>query len=284
MNDSSPKDPCGQASRNSHLQLQGPCGSSAEVTCHGAQVLSWISGGRERLFMSPRAAMAPGKAIRGGVPVIFPQFAERGRGVRHGFARLEPWRVIDPNETDRTRAMLVLDDGERSRQSWPHRFHAELGVVLGERQLSISLQVTNTDDREFAFTAALHTYLRVDDTARVSVGGLEGRSYLDFARGGTRGIQTEGPLRFGGEIDRIYPGASGPVVLSDDAGSLRVESSGFADTVVWNPGAELASGMSDLGPNQHTYFVCIESAVVELPVCLVPGETWRASQTLIALN
>jgi glucose-6-phosphate 1-epimerase len=39
----------------------------------GAQLTRWARrGGRPVLFLSERSALAPGKAIRGGIPVIFP--------------------------------------------------------------------------------------------------------------------------------------------------------------------------------------------------------------------
>ena len=37
------------------LRLQLPCGDSALVALHGAQVLSWVAGGCERLYLSPQA-------------------------------------------------------------------------------------------------------------------------------------------------------------------------------------------------------------------------------------
>jgi hypothetical protein len=55
---------------------------------------------QERLFMSRLSALDGSRAIRGGVPVIFPQFAERGPGMRHGFARVSTWRVLDSGEQD----------------------------------------------------------------------------------------------------------------------------------------------------------------------------------------
>lgn len=234
--------------------------------------------------MSPRAELAPGKAIRGGIPVIFPQFAQRGSGFRHGFARLRQWRLADCAMPDPARTTLVLSDSEESRESWPHRFHAELQVALAGGQLSTSLQVTNTDTLEFVFTAALHTYFRVEDIGRASLSGLEGRHYLDCVGQGASRSQGSHPLRFSGEIDRIYPNASGPCVLDDGLGSVRIEARGFADTVVWNPGPQLAAATHDLGPGQHVHFVCVEAATVETPIRLGPGETWKGSQTLVTLD
>ena len=50
---------------------------------YGATVLSWIVDGTEKLFLSSKAILDGTKAIRGGIPLVFPQF---GPGVlqQHG--------------------------------------------------------------------------------------------------------------------------------------------------------------------------------------------------------
>src|SRR5688572_1103245 len=77
------------------LHLDGPDASRVEASAFGAHLLSWRYRGRERLYLSPNASFGAGKAIRGGVPVIFPQFGERGDGPRHGFARTLTWDALD---------------------------------------------------------------------------------------------------------------------------------------------------------------------------------------------
>lgn len=52
--------------------------ASAELYLHGATLTSWKVGGEDLIFVSPKAVFAPPKAIRGGVPVCFPQFAMLG--------------------------------------------------------------------------------------------------------------------------------------------------------------------------------------------------------------
>src|SRR5687768_12899777 len=60
------------------VRLRHPVGATADVSLHGAHVLSWKPApARERLYLSPNASHAPGTAIRGGIPVVFPQFAGR---------------------------------------------------------------------------------------------------------------------------------------------------------------------------------------------------------------
>lgn len=247
----------------------------------GAHALSWRCQGRERLYLSPRASFGEGKAIRGGVPVIFPQFGERGGGPRHGFARTSTWEALDSPGSSTPRLAFRLRDNEHTRLHWPHRFEADLALEPVENRLRITLTVRNLDDAAFEFSAALHTYLRVADIAGTLVHGLEDRPYFDSARDGTRVEPTDAPLRFEGEVDRIYPGTRRVLRVTDGEQMLRVESEGFADTVVWNPGAELAAGLADLGAGEHRHFICVEAARIIEPIRLQPGAEWTGAQHLI---
>ncbi|WP_363800651.1 D-hexose-6-phosphate mutarotase [Lysobacter firmicutimachus] len=261
------------------LRLAGPADSEALATAFGAQLLSWRCRGRERLYLSPRADFS-GTAIRGGVPVIFPQFAARGPGPRHGFARTRDWRVL-PTDARIPRLAFALDDDDATRALWPHRFQAVLEAEAEPDRLHIGLSVRNRGDEAFEFTVALHTYLRVDDLAGARLHGLEDRPYLDSVAGGRACAAAGAPLRFDGELDRLYPQARAPLRLCDGAHVLRVEAHGFADAVVWNPGAALAAGLGDLGEGEQGRFVCVEAGCIAEPVRLAPGASWRGRQSLI---
>jgi glucose-6-phosphate 1-epimerase len=256
--------------------------SNAVVSQYGAQVLSWHCGGAERLFVSPRSPFEPGRAIRGGIPLIFPQFGTRGGGPRHGFARVRNWSLPSTDDAAGNTVRLTLHDDLESWQAWPHAFEANLEVSLpSEDSLRVELEVRNVGDACASFTTALHTYLRVTDISRVAVIGLQGTGFIDSTRASERRRQDEELLRFDGEVDRIYLQAAPEIILLDEGRPLRVRQSGFVDTVVWNPGAALAATMADLGENGHRHFVCIEAASVETPIELPPGGSWRGSQTLI---
>lgn len=269
------------------VQLDAANGASAEIQSHGAQVLSWICRGKERMFVSPHATFKAGKAIRGGIPVIFPQFADGGTGVRHGFARLMDWKLLSrrvAGVADNRTARFELKANEYTLQTWPYLFRAEVIVNLEPDEISIELLIENLDPRAIAFTAALHTYLRVSNVGAVSLSGLESHPYRDSANGGRQHIGSAAPLRFNGEIDRLYPGACGDLFLRDGSDVLRIRSRGFSDTVVWNPGELLAAGMGDLGADQYPHFACVESGVIATPCMLPPGATWQATQRLSIVN
>ena len=259
------------------VRLRHDDGATAIIALHGAQVLSWTpADGRERLFLGERADFAPGGAIRGGIPVVFPQFADRGTLRKHGFARLQDWTFEDVVEDV---AVFTLHDGPGSA-AWPHRFACRVAVALAARGLSVTLEVENRDDASFAFSAALHTYLCVGDIAQVALEGLQGCDYEDSAAGGTLHRQHDFAVGFTGEIDRIYGDVVAPLRLVDGERTVPIEQHGFADVVVWNPGARLAAGIPDLAPDDHQRFACVEAAQVLQAVVLAPQEMWSGTQLL----
>jgi len=262
------------------LLLAGPNGARAEMFLHGAHITSWIpADGRERLFLSEAAEFAAGKAIRGGVPVIFPQFAGEGPLVKHGFARTQAWEALDSEDHC---ARLRLVDNESTREIWPHAFEAELGIVLGGDQLAITLTIANTGHDSFTFTSALHTYLRVQDITRVAVRDLKGLRLRDSAQNDAERTEMRSEVRFEGEVDRIYFDAPSSLHVYEDGSTTEVHSAGFPEAVIWNPGPSLGAKMRDLEPEGYRRFVCVEAAAIGRPITLAPGESWQGSQTLKA--
>ena len=77
------------------VTLRADDGAVAEVHRHGAHVTSWrpMGDADDRLYLSARSELDGKAAIRGGVPVIFPQFAAEGPLPRHGFARTSLWSL-----------------------------------------------------------------------------------------------------------------------------------------------------------------------------------------------
>lgn len=259
------------------IRLQAGAHDSILVALHGAQLLSWVSQGRERLYLSPQAVLDGQAAIRGGVPLCFPQFNQRGPLVKHGFARHLPWQVVAGAKPELT--VLCLTDDERTRVWWPHSFEVKLALTLSPGILNLALSVRNTGQDAWDFTTALHTYLRVDDIAKVRVEGLDGCARWDAVTK-THSVQ-QGALRFAGEYDSVFRAAPGSLQLHDGAHTLTLEQSpSCTNQVVWNPGAVLCSQLSDMPTNGHVAMLCIETAQIDTPVHLAPGAAWSGWQRL----
>ena len=266
----------------SRVTLSAPDGARAVITPYGAHVTSWTTpDGRERLFLSRTTPFSPGSAIRGGVPVIFPQFAGRGPLRPHGFARVSRWQHIATEAAPgSSTAHFRLEDSDATRVVWSYGFRLDLRVTVGGARLELALQVANTGNQPFTFAAALHTYLQVGDIATASLDGLGGLPYTEH---GADHIQPPGTLRIAGEIDRIYWDVPGPVTVAEPDQTLRVAQDGFSDVVVWNPGPERAAALADLEPDGYRRMVCIEAAAIGQRVALAPGGEWQSSQQIDVL-
>lgn len=260
--------------------LMLPNGDRLRVLLHGAQVVSWVAAGRERLYLSPRSKFDGRSAIRGGVPVCFPQFNQRGALPKHGFARNLPWQA-DPTQPgqDVARLTLRLSAGAATRQFWPQAFEATLTLELRPGSLQMTLGVRNTDTLPLSFTGALHTYLAVDDIAAVRLEGLEGQPEWDALT--DRQARAAGVLDFHGEFDRVYDAAPRALLLRDDRHGLAIsQSATWAQTVVWNPGAEKSAQLADLPADGHAHMLCVEAAQVMQPITVPAGGAWQGWQRL----
>jgi glucose-6-phosphate 1-epimerase len=269
----------------STVLLSHPSGSSADVYLNGAHVTSWIpAGGREVLFMGKTATFAPGDPIRGGIPVVWPQFANIGPLPQHGFARKTEWELAETegSSEDPSSVKLVLKDDHRTREQWPYHFRTELTVTIDDKSLEVKLAAFNTGDELFSFTSALHTYIAVADIRETAIRGFTGKWYLDKTQGGNETKDEAKKLVISDETDRVYLKAPKKVEVEDRVNERRIEirAAGFKDAVVWNPWAEKVTGFIGLDPTDYMRMVCIEAAQIGSPVELKPGATWSGSQTL----
>jgi glucose-6-phosphate 1-epimerase len=261
-------------------RIEAVNGANAEVYLHGAHVASWkLANGDERLFLSPRAEFSAGKAIRGGVPVIFPQFNRVGPLPRHGFARTADWSLVALAEGT---AMLRLSSNAETQAIWPARFSADLTVNVHRNTLNLGLAVRNLGAEPISFTCALHTYLRVNAIEQVEVAGLAGVTFNDKTQEGHQGVQ-DGVLLIERETDSIYYNVAEAVVVREPARVTEVRQTGFADVVVWNPWTSAAQ-LADMEPEGYREMLCVEAAVIGKPVQLEPNAEWAGTQQLTAVK
>ncbi|HEV2147662.1 MAG TPA: D-hexose-6-phosphate mutarotase [Longimicrobiaceae bacterium] len=266
------------------IDLAYPGGARAAVYLHGAHVASWTdAAGEERLWLSERTRWEPDAAIRGGIPVIFPQFADQGPLPKHGFARTAEWEPVETGTgpDGAAFALLRLEDDAHTRALWPHPFRAELRVALADA-LTVSLRVANTGEGTMAFTCALHTYFRVGDVRRAAVEGLRGVRYLDKTEAGAERTEARDAVVVAGETDRVYLDAPDRLRVRDAArgSTVVLEKRGFRDAVVWNPWEELARSLPDMADDAYLRLLCVEGANAAEPVHLAPGEEWTGTQLL----
>jgi glucose-6-phosphate 1-epimerase len=265
--------------------------ASAEVYLHGAQVTAFrpqgpVTNPHDVLWLSPLAQFETDKAIRGGVPVIWPWFGPHATDhdkPQHGFARTTEWRVAATEALagGATRLQLQLADGAASRALWPHAFELRLSIEVGT-ELRIDLNARNTGDECFIAGAALHSYFAIGDVANMHIEGLAGREYIDQLDG-DQVKQQSGVVRIAQAVDRIYRATEDACVIHDDTWSrqLHISKQGSRSTVVWNPWLEKAQAMGDFSDQGYRHMLCIEAANAADDVReLAPGGEHTLSQII----
>ena len=262
-------------------ELTLPQGDRLQVALHGAHVLSWVSGGQERLYLSPQSILDGQAAIRGGVPVCFPQFNQRGpmadRLPKHGFARNVLWLADAPElGAEHARLTLRLSDNAQTRVWWPQAFALALHIDLSPGALQLTLAVHNTGTQALAFSGALHTYLAVPDVTQATLQGLGGQPEWDSL------TDTHAPaadtIRFAAEFDRVYEAGPQPMTLNE---TLHIsQSPSWDNTVVWNPAQDLCKRLADMPDDGWRHMLCVEAAQVYAPIALPAGGRWAGWQRL----
>jgi glucose-6-phosphate 1-epimerase len=258
--------------------------AAGEMYLHGAHVTSWQPRDAEEvLFMSTQSRWEDGRAIRGGIPICFPWFADKTddpSAPAHGFVRTKAWQLesVVRNGDAVTISMSTQSDAG-TKKWWPADFHLLHRATFGF-ELRLELVVTNTGPAELRFEEALHAYFRVGQIEKVRLQGLDKVPYLDktdLNREKTR----QGAVAIVSETDRVYLNTQHAIDLEDDSLNrhIHIAKANSLTTVLWNPWVQKARNLSDLGDDEWMQMVCVETSnVSDFAVKLAPGQehTMRA--------
>jgi glucose-6-phosphate 1-epimerase len=168
-------------------------GATGEIYLHGAHVTSWVpQGAEEMLFVSSRSQWKTGRAIRGGVPIYFPWFANKADdpgAPAHGFVRTKAWQLESiVQDAEEVAVTLSTESNESTKKWWPFDSRLVYRATFGS-ELSLELALTNTGTSSLRFEEALHTYFKVGQIEAVRLYGLDGVSYLEMLRAEVVGYQ-----------------------------------------------------------------------------------------------
>ncbi len=255
----------------------GNAHAASTIALQGAHVMTWVPRKEQPvIWLSKAARFAPGKSIRGGVPICWPWFgphATESRFPGHGFARTVMWEVVETTalRDGRTRIAFRIVQDDATRAQWPHASEALCIVTVGPT-LEVELVTRNTGNAPITVGDAFHTYFEVSDIRQCAIHGLGGCPYLDKVDGSKKKQQT-GAVTIGEEVDRIYLDSVADIMI-DDPGlkrRIRIAKRGSRSSVVWNPWTEKADKMGDFGPNGYLNMVCVESTNAADDVVTVPA-------------
>lgn len=272
------------------LHLHTP-NADATIYLQGAHLTAWQPAGfAPVIFLSRKSDFAPGKPLRGGVPIVFPWFAGDSKpdridghpGPAHGFARTQDWTLesVDPSP-DHVQLTFALGPTAMSRSLGFDHFALKLEFLIG-RSLTIRMTVKNDDTQPLHYEQAFHSYYEVVDVHEVTLDGLEPTSFIDKTDAMKVKPAAHTPLTFTAFTDRVYPNTAAPLTIHDAAGKRRitVHKTGSNSTVVFNPWKELA----DLGPWEWHEMLAVETANVgENAITLAPGAS-AVMQALVSVE
>lgn len=266
----------------------------AQVYPRGATITRWVTAqGVEALYLSPQTDYGVGKAIRGGIPVCWPQFADLGPLPKHGLLRtLDEWQLAEvvDDTSSCTVTFRIRWSGESEASDHPFKdclMSVAYVVKLTANSLETTLVVDNDGSKPFSCTGALHSYFSVSDISNIRIESeLADVEYRDSLK--RRELQSKAPLeRIDQEVDRVYVNYfSSPdrkVTLLDDGNHTAIEirvTEGFREVVMWNAWIEKAKTLTDMPDDDYKRYVCVEPAVIEHAVVIEPGQRWTGGQLL----
>ncbi len=250
---------------------------SLAVSLQGAQVLHFAPRGQSPwLWLTATPYEAP-QAIRGGIPLSWPWFADRedGQGPQHGYARIAEWR-LDASEEENDGIELHLSP----LQPLDEQLSPRVVIKANHQRLRVELITEHTGDTPVRFTQALHSYFAVSNTHSSRVEGLAGATFIDKMNG-FRESEQQGELAVRGALDRMYHSNRALTLVDTRAEGdhrLRIAKEGSDSSVIWHPGDKRPNDI----PADHLYgFLCVEAACTQLdPIWLAPGSQHLLAQQI----
>lgn len=257
-----------------------------ELYLQGAHVTRYQpAANHEVLWMSDTAVYAPGKVLRGGIPLCWPWFGPHPKNSdrpQHGYARRSRFSVLSTSaDAESTSMILALDPAAAPYPEWQDRAQLEVEFRLSD-SLWMEMRTFNVSDSALTLSNAWHTYFSISGRDRVTLPGVTGLTYLDKPQRYKQLQQTDA-IAIRGEIDRVYLVPPPEIELLDSARQTKTSIStwGNQNLVVWNPGEANAKTMADFDDRGFEQMLCIEPAnALDQSIQLKPGECHRLGQKI----
>ncbi|KAL2347991.1 hypothetical protein Fmac_001991 [Flemingia macrophylla] len=119
----------------------------------------------------------------------------------------------------------------------------------------------------------------------VRVEGLDTLNYLDKLLQNQCFTEQGCSLSFESEVDRVYIETNNMVAVLDHQKrrTFVIRKDGLPDIVVWNPWKKKSKAIKDIGNEEYMHMLCVDSASVENPITLKPGQEWTGRLELSLL-
>lgn len=232
----------------------------------GAQVLIY----QDFFYLSP-VVLDFGFPRRGGVPILFPQFADRGELTKHGFVRGIQWEMVSHDLNGLSEHLSYeLNINPNNFGDWPHVANLRLDVVTEAKSITFSLTIKNHGEKSFSWTGGLHPYFKIENLLNVRIEGLKGCKVENKYKF-DQTHQLNQFLLFDGEPFESLFLSSSDLVIHENHKSLHLCSTGFSEWMIWNPGQSGVKDFLDIPENDWLKFICIEPVIAHQPQLIEGG-------------
>lgn len=274
--------------------------ASCTINCFGATIIDWKIKNQSLLYVSDISKINDGEEFRGGIPIVFPQFANvdlpnPAHGLpQHGFAQYLAWSPIlesDQITEDSVSVQFELDHCHLREQRpdladiWHYHFRLIYTITLTITSIKCSISVENLDMTSFLITPLFHTHIQVSDVRQAHICGIKGMNYLDKVSGkspGPHASPNEWPP-ICSEIDRILLNPlARPLTFCDPSAHLKlsfIPTNNLTNMVVWNPWPSTESIYNVTNPS-HLNLLCLEVGQVLDPLTVAAQNSLNYGQTI----
>jgi galactose mutarotase-like enzyme len=213
----------------------------------GGIATRWRVNGAEIFYLDAERFKDPNLSVRGGNPILFPicgnlpdnTYTHNGQTYtlkQHGFAREQPWTVIDQQVTEDSASLTIgLTSNAQTLAVYPFEFELAFTYILDSHSLTLEQRYTNRSNEPMPFSAGFHPYFAVQDKTKLRL-QIPSNQYDDNV---TKSVQAyAGQFDFNlDEIDAAFTELSSQVAnVLDEGRSQRLTltfSPEFSTLVFW---------------------------------------------------
>ncbi len=263
--------------------------ATAEVYLHGCTLTNYTPTHQQPIiFLSPTSHFKQEKAIRGGIPICFPWFAQNSDDPAlpmHGIARtaqFTPTAITLENQC--ITATFEFRSTPETHKIWPHQFHLKYQITLSD-SLNIQMHVTNTDKQSFDFEQALHTYYNIANINAIEISGLEKQNHIDKTDHFKIKQFPSTSLKIEKFTDAVCLDTDKTCKIHDTGNnrSIAIKKKNSASTIIWNPWNKKTLEIADLENTCWEHFICLETANVDKNrISLSPNQSHTLSLDISA--
>ena len=241
----------------------------------GAQILRL----EDFFYLSP-IQLTNNHPRRGGVPILFPQFADRGHLKKHGFVRNLNWQLItDAQSLESHQLTYRLQIQEKDIPEWPYCANLELSLNATVNDVEISLMICNNGPNPFSWTGGLHPYFFLSNLLDTSIKGLQNQRVSNRFDQDQQIHSAELLTLSNKPLESLFH-TSTPLQIISPKQHFDLKSEGFTEWMIWNPAEQGADDFIDIPLADWKNFLCVEHVIVSKPLQLLPQASFTGKLTI----